>query len=199
MAEFHAPKFATFRCDEQVRKEAQQLIADSQGPDALGQERLGLLLLVEDPAFYTHNGIDFSTPGAGATTITQSVSKRLTFTRFKPGLRKLRQSAYAIELEQQLSKREILAWALRELEFRKASRRWIKGFHKASIAFFGKPIAEINTDQYLLMIASAIAPRDLNVDRPTAKLLERVRRIKKLARGSCKPLNHSDVWLDGCR
>ena len=51
---------------------------------------LDMLLRVEDPSFYTHNGMDLSTPGAGITTITQNLVKRLYFDNFKPGFAKLR-------------------------------------------------------------------------------------------------------------
>jgi monofunctional glycosyltransferase len=187
-----------------LQAEAQQLIANGQGvemlgPDIAGKSRLAILLLVEDPGFYTHSGIDFSTSGAGVTTITQGLSKRLAFTQFRPGIGKIRQSTYAMGLESRLSKQEILALVLHENQFRTVSGRWIKGYKTASQTFFGKPLVETDDDQFILMIASAIAPRDLNPDKPNAKLLERARRIKRLADGSCKPRGHNDVWLDGCR
>ena len=186
-----------------LQREARQLMANGQGADILGLDvagkaRLAILLMVEDPGFYAHNGIDFSTKGAGDTTITQSLSKRLAFTKFKPGIRKIRQSTYALGLEGKLSKAEILALAFRESEFRSASGKWVKGYTAASQTFFGKPVAAISDDQFLLMIASNIAPRDLNPDRPNAKLIERAARIKRLVNGSCTPLSNSDVWLDGC-
>jgi hypothetical protein len=38
---------------------------------------LEMLLAVEDPNFYHHNGMDLQTPGAGITTITQNLVKRI--------------------------------------------------------------------------------------------------------------------------
>ena len=49
-------------------------------------ERLEMLLAVQDPAFYTHHGMDLSTPGAGLTTLTQALVKFLYFDEFKPGV-----------------------------------------------------------------------------------------------------------------
>lgn len=37
--------------------------------------QLDALLKIEDPAFYRHKGVDLKTPGAGLTTITQSLVK----------------------------------------------------------------------------------------------------------------------------
>src|SRR5262249_32074608 len=54
------------------------------------------LLMVEDPAFYEHHGIDLSTPGAGLTTITQGLVKQLYFEHFTPGFAKVKQSLIAV-------------------------------------------------------------------------------------------------------
>ena len=78
---------------------ADALIADGKGWQMLGPVRRKWLLIVEDPTFETHEGIDLTTPGAGITTITQSLSKRLAFDDFQPGIAKLRQTAYAMSLE----------------------------------------------------------------------------------------------------
>ena len=94
---------------DQHRQTAQTLIETGKGADALGPKRIQLLLLVQDPAFHNHEGVDLNTAGAGLTTITQSVSKRLAFENFKPGIGKIKQTTYAISLERHLTKNEILA------------------------------------------------------------------------------------------
>ena len=53
------------------------------------------LLKVEDPNFFSHNGIDYDTKGAGLTTITQAVVKKLYFIHFTPGFKKIEQSLIA--------------------------------------------------------------------------------------------------------
>jgi len=50
------------------------------------RQRLNMLLKVEDPNFYNHKGLDFSTPGAGMTSITQSLVKRFLFQEFSEGI-----------------------------------------------------------------------------------------------------------------
>jgi hypothetical protein len=88
-------------CSDAVALEprAERLIAAGRGPANLGHGRVEQLLLVEDPGFLKHNGVDFDTRGSGLTTLTQSVAKRLGFSSFRPGIRKVRLIGYALGLE----------------------------------------------------------------------------------------------------
>jgi hypothetical protein len=61
----------------------------------LSSRQLEILLKVEDPSFYTHHGVDFTTPGAGWTTITQALAKRFYFDDFQQGLMKVKQTLCA--------------------------------------------------------------------------------------------------------
>ena len=181
-----------------LRERAKILAVQGLGADALGPEKRAVLLKVEDPSFYHNNGIDFSSPGAGKTTITQSLSKRLAFEKFEPGIRKLRQTGYAVGLNQSLSKDDVLTLFLAESSFRGSDRRWTKSFDAASRRFFGKPLAVLDSKSFALMVASGIAPNEMTPDAPNAKLLERVVRIERLVSGKCKASSYDDVWLEGC-
>lgn len=181
-----------------LRERAKELSAQGLGADALGPEKRVLLLKVEDPSFDRNNGTDFSSPGAGKTTITQSLSKRLAFEKFKPGIRKLRQTGYAIGLSQTLSKEEVLTLFLAESSFRGSDGRWTKSFDAASRHFFGKSLAVLDNKSFALMVATGIAPVEFALDKPNTKLLERAVRIERLVNGKCKPSSHDDVWLEGC-
>ena len=44
----------------------------------LTPRQLDILLKVEDPNFFNHHGVDFTTPGAGITTITQGLANSFT-------------------------------------------------------------------------------------------------------------------------
>jgi monofunctional glycosyltransferase len=182
-----------------LRERAKALAAQGLGAKSLGPEKRALLLKVEDPSFDYNNGTDFSSLGAGQTTITQSLSKRLAFEKFKPGIRKLRQTGYAIGLSQSLSKDEVLTLFLAESSFRGSDGRWTKSFDAASRRLFGKPIADLDRNNFTLLIASGIAPKEMAPDAPNATLLERVGRIERFVGGQCKPLRHDDVWLEGCK
>ncbi len=62
----------------------------------LTTEREAILLSVEDPTFWYHKGVDLVTPGAGMTTISQSLVKLLYFPDgFRPGISKIRQTLIA--------------------------------------------------------------------------------------------------------
>lgn len=181
-----------------LRERAKQLEAQGVGASALGPEKRKLLLLVEDPSFDSNNGVDLSTAGAGTTTITQSLSKKLAFTHFRPGLRKIRQTGYAMGLSGALRKEEVLTLFLDKAGFRGRDRKWTDGFDAAAQRFFGKRLADIDLAQFTQLVATGVAPRDLNPDAPNAKLQERIKRIDRLAAGDCKPIDNGDVWLEGC-
>lgn len=187
-----------WRYRQDLAQRAQALAKRGLGEKALGGEKRAILIRVEDPSFYANNGTDFSTPGAGKTTITQSLSKRLAFVHFKPGIRKIRQTGHAIGLSQFLTKGDILTLFLAETPFKSKDGRWITGFDAASLHVFAKPVSALDRDQFTLLVASGIAPAELHADAPTEKLLERVSRINRLIAGQCTPSDHNDVWLDGC-
>lgn len=184
---------------EDLRARADAVIAQGRGGDTLGAAHRAILLAVEDPSFSTHSGVDFSTPGAGLTTITQSAAKRLAFEEFHPGLGKIRQTGYALGLESRLSKEQILALWLETLEMGKGPNGWMVGFHSASAAIYGRPPAELTEAEFVRLAAVLIAPASYDLTRSDAKLDERAARIQRLAAGACEPAGFSDVWLEGCR
>ena len=183
-----------------LRQRVAALAANGQGAQQmLGTEKRAILLAVEDPSFDSNNGTDFSSNGAGQTSITQSQSKRLAFADFKPGLRKIRQTGYAIGLTSRLSKEEILTLFLAESSFKGSDGRWIKGFDAASVRYFATPLEQLDRNRFISLVAAGIAPARLHPDAPNAELVERMRRINRLLAGQCKPAGHDDNFLDGCK
>jgi membrane peptidoglycan carboxypeptidase len=138
------------------------------------------------------------TPGAGFTTVTQSLAKRLAFAHFRPGLSKIRQTAYALGLEKRLSKVQILALYLDTVEMGRGPRGWTKGFFDTSLQIYGRPASELDDQQFFAMVAVLIAPAQFNLRSPDARLNGRVGRIERLIADKCQPLNFRDVWLQGC-
>lgn len=188
------------RSDSDLLSErADNLIADGFGPDDLGPERLDWLLSVEDPDFYGHGGIDVFTAGAGMTTLTQSLAKRLAFKDFKPGIGKIRQTGYALGLEQKLSKEQILSLFLETAEMGNGPNGWMIGFFSASQEVYGREPGALAREEFLRLIAVLIAPSQLRLFEPNEELLDRVGRIDKLLRNECHPEANDDVWLSGCR
>jgi hypothetical protein len=184
---------------EGLRARADELIAQGRGGDSLGGNHRALLLAVEDPNYSEHSGVDFTTPGAGLTTITQSAAKRLAFEEFHPGLGKIRQTGYALGLESRLSKEQILALWLDTLEMGKGPNGWMVGFYTASSTIYGRPPAELSQTEFIRLVAVLIAPTSYDLTRSDARLDERVGRIERLVTGKCAPLGFRDVWLDGCQ
>ncbi|WP_193174493.1 transglycosylase domain-containing protein [Oricola nitratireducens] len=182
-----------------LRQRADRLIAAGHGGHDLGQDRLADLLKVQDPAFFDHRGVDFRSPGAGLTTISQSASKRLAFENFRPGVGKIRQTGYALGLEARLEKSQILALWLDTLEMGRGPDGWMTGFFEASETIFGQSPANIDHEQFLELVAVMIAPGKYDLRGEDPALRERVSRIARLVEGQCAPLDHGDVWLEGCR
>lgn len=177
---------------------ADALIADGRGPDDLGPERLRQLILVQDPGYMAHRGIDLSTQGAGLTTISQSLSKRLGFDEFSPGIGKLRQTGFAFGLESQLSKDQILALWLDTVEMGRGPNGWMTGFFEASESIYSRPLMNVSDHEYHRLLAVLIAPGQFRLLEEDDALDDRSSRIAKLISGNCSPGGQSDVWLDGC-
>ena len=181
---------------------ADALIADGRGGAALGPERRALLLAVEDPSFLRHVGFDLTTPGAGATTITQSLAKREGFADFSPGLKKLRQTGYALGLEAGLSKPQILALFLDSVPMGRLGdgpdAAWVDGLHAASLALYQADPDTLPLRDFARLVAVMIAPGELRLSDPGPRLEARVDRILALTSGRCTPRDHDDVWLEGC-
>lgn len=184
---------------EGLRARADELIAQGRGGDSLGASHRAILLAVEDPNYSAHPGVDFSTPGAGLTTITQSAAKRLAFKEFQPGIGKIRQTGYALGLESRLSKEQILALWLDTLEMGQGPNGWMVGFHTASSTIYGRPPVELTDAEFIRLAAVLIAPTSYDLTKSDSNLEERTGRIQRLVAGACTPLGFRDVWLEGCQ
>ncbi len=183
---------------DEHRQLANQLTASGSGAQALAEQRLQWLLSVEDPGFYHHAGVDIKTPGAGLTTLSQSLAKRLAFDEFKPGISKLRQTGYALALEQKLSKSQLITLFLDTIPMGRCDGVWTVGFFNASERCFGLPANALTDDQFLALVAVMIAPATYNLSNPNDGLHERVSLIKRLVNKECEPNGVFDVWLQGC-
>jgi len=157
------------------------------------------LLAVEDPAFFDHKGVDFTTPGAGRTTITQAVVKKLFFEHFQAGFAKIEQSLIARYVVYPTISREVQLNAfLNVVYLGRGADGPVFGFANGARVFFGKQPKALTSDEFLRLVGALVAPRDLP---PVAGLPasdQRLARIKRLLAGQCRPAGHNDVWLTGC-
>ncbi len=178
--------------------EADRIISEGRGPDALGAERLEQLIKVQDPGFWEHGGIDLTTEGAGLTTISQSLSKRLGFDAFRPGIGKIRQTGFAFGLEKSLDKDQILALWLDTVEMGRGPDGWMVGFFQASNDVYNRPPIELTDGEFHRLVAVLIAPGDYRLHEEDKALEERVSKIGRLLAGECAPTGLRDVLLEGC-
>ena len=159
----------------------------------LSAEQQNILLSVEDPAYFTHRGIDMRTPGAGTTTITQAIAKRLYFKKFTPGFARIEQSLIAMMvIDPAVDKATQLNTFLSVAYFGEG----LIGFDAAARKFFGKSVPALDRPEYIRLVATLIGP-----DRTTPGTADneaRAVRIARLIRGECKPQNNRDVTYEAC-
>lgn len=163
------------------------------------RRRIDMLLKVEDPNFYHHHGVDFSTPGAGMTTITQSLVKHFYFDHFHPGFPKIEQTLIArFVLDPAMPKDAQLAAFLNFTPFAIVRGHRIIGFDDAARTYYGRPLAEVSDHQFLSLDAMLVSPRDLDPITHHAANEERVRRIEAMLAGKCAPTGLRDIYYESC-
>jgi monofunctional glycosyltransferase len=152
-------------------------------PASLSGERIAMLIRVQDPNFWTHHGVDWSAPLA--TTVAQSVVKKLYFEKFEPGIAKIKQTLIA----------HFAVDALTSKNAQLAAFIDVNGLDAAARTWFGKPLEALDDEQYLSLLATNNTPR---VAPGTPENKERVARIRKYLSGLCERRGLADVWLENC-
>ena len=133
----------------------------------LPQHLPSAFLAIEDERFYSHPGIDrkailrafFQNTKSGKTaqggsTLTQQLVKNLVLTREKTYKRKVQEMWLAYEMEQILSKQEILELYLNRIDL----GRRIVGIEAASQRYFGKSARQVTLSEAALLAAIPQAP-----------------------------------------
>ena len=161
-------------------------------PSDVSAEQLRVLLTVEDPRFFSHHGVDFFTPGAGMTTITQAVVKFVYFKPFHPGVMKIRQTLLAIGFDARIDKRTQLALFLNAGYFGTYNGHEVRGFEDAAGTYFHRDFASLTRQQYLSLVAMCVGPDKYSVATHRQENAERIARIERLLRGECQPKS----WLE---
>lgn len=121
----------------------------------------------EDSRFYQHKGIDFrgiiravyqdireGGKVQGGSTITQQLVKNIFFSQGKSISRKLWEMAYAIRIEQQYSKGQILEFYMNSIYL--GHDAW--GVQAASKVYFGKNVADLNVSECAMIAGLAKSP-----------------------------------------
>ena len=160
-------------------------------PDGL----LKTLLLVEDRHFSTHYGID---PWAiaramwsnfrsgrvhqGGSTITQQLVKNLYLSSERTLTRKLKEAFYSLLLEIHFEKHEILEAYINEVFLAQAGTRAIHGFSLASSHFFGRELAQLEPQDFALLVGMVKAPSTYNPHRNPEAALQRRNLVLRILR-----------------
>ena len=160
----------------------------------LTKKQKSALLSIEDSNFYTHNGFDFQTAGAGLTSITQAMVKYLYFDHFEAGFKKLEQTLIAwLAVTPLISKNNQLTVFINTAYMGKVDGKQIRGFSDASNAYYDKNFSELSDDEYLSLVALLIAPNTFHILKHKDKNDERVKRIKKVLSGEYQPKSLNDM------
>ena len=135
------------------------------------QRLLEAFLATEDSRFYDHHGLDpvgiaralwvaVSNGGAsqGASTITQQLARNFFLTPEKTMIRKAREAVLAIEIENTLSKQEILELYLNKIFLGYRSY----GVAAAAQTYFGKSLDELTLSEMAIIAGLPKAPSTMN-------------------------------------
>ncbi len=161
--------------------------------EELSPRQMEILIKVQDPNFHNHKGVEFSEPGSGWTTITQSLAKRFYFNPFKQGIRKIKQILLArFVLHYQLSKEEQLLIFINYVWFEKG----VTGFRDAALHFYSKDITQLNEDEFIALMAMPVNPKRYNINIHPDNNADRSLKIKKMLRGEYQPKGLFDVYYD---
>lgn len=128
------------------------------------------VLAQEDRLFYVHSGINWElvlralgrniAAGEvryGASTLTMQLARELFLDKERRLLRKLREMAYALQLERQLDKAQILELYLNVVHWGPG----LRGIGAASCYYFGIPPAELSPEQSTRLVALLPSPERL--------------------------------------
>lgn len=161
----------------------------------LSKRQKEIIIKVQDPGFYDHRGIDLSTPGAGLTTITQAIVKKLYFENFKSGFAKIKQSLIArFVVNAMISKNEQLTIFINAMYFGNVNGKPVVGLESAAKAYYGQSVKTLSEDQFISLIAMIVMPGTFHIlDHPDWNK-DRTQRIKTLVAGKYKPKGLMDQY-----
>lgn len=146
--------------------------------DEIPKPLLDILIAVEDKDFYDHWGISLTgiaraaivnlTHGSrrqGGSTLTQQLVKNMYLSSERTYSRKLTEVVMSLLLEYHYSKEAIITAYINEVYLAQLGNSALHGFSAASQHFFGRPINELNIDEFALLIGMVKGPSLYNPQR----------------------------------
>ncbi|MFN8586343.1 MAG: monofunctional biosynthetic peptidoglycan transglycosylase [Candidatus Eisenbacteria bacterium] len=144
------------------------------------------VLIAEDDAFFSHDGLDWNEIKAsarkdlqtgriarGGSTITQQLAKNLWLGTERTPLRKFKELLLALRLERELSKRRIFELYLNSIEWGDG----VFGAEAAARRWYGTSASQLSARQSVRLAAVIINPRRYSPVEPPRRIERRVRMI----------------------
>ncbi len=154
--------------------------------DKIPQHVVNAFLAAEDGEFYKHGGINYMAilratmaniragrSVQGGSTITQQVAKTLMLSPEKTLLRKAREALLAIQMEENLSKDEILFLYLNQIFFGQGA----SGIENAAQTYFKKSVAQLTIPEAALLAGLPQAPSKYSPTKNPSRAKERQRYV----------------------
>ena len=177
--------------------------ADNQLIDEIGNRRnpvqyedipsvlINALIATEDVRFYSHPGVDIQSlirgfygfiTGkrlGGGSTITMQLANNLSFDSDNVYLRKFKEIPFALQIQRELTKEEILTLYLNTIYFGAGA----DGIGAASFVYYGKSVSELTLAESAMMISLLPCPSTCNpFSNPNRALERRETRLQNMLR-----------------
>ena len=186
------PAAETYR-DVQLETPLRIYTADNRLIDELGNRRnpvqyedipevlINALIATEDVRFYSHPGVDLQSllrgfygfiTGqrlGGGSTITMQLANNLSFDSDNVYLRKFKEIPFALQIQRELSKEEILTLYLNTIYFGAGA----DGIGAASFVYYGKDVSELTLAESAMMISLLPCPSACNPFSNSSRALDR--------------------------
>jgi len=139
--------------------------------EQIPKQLIQAILAAEDARFYEHHGVDFKgllravyslastgVKAQGGSTITMQVARNFFLSREKTYLRKLNEIILSLQIEQTLTKNQILTLYLNKIYLGNRSY----GVGAAANVYYGKSLQELNLSQFAMIAGLPKAPSTFN-------------------------------------
>jgi penicillin-binding protein 1B len=143
------------------------------------------ILSIEDRRFFQHSGVNYYRLAEavlldlrghhkqGGSTLTMQLARGFFLTPQQTIKRKLEEMLIAVELEQRLSKKQILELYVNQVDMGQRGSFAIKGFGEASQAYFGKDIGDLTLPEATLLAGIVNGPTYFSPYRHPDRAMER--------------------------
>lgn len=131
---------------------------------------INAVIASEDPRFYSHPGVDFrgllrgfygfvrGINLGGGSTITMQLANNISFDSDTVYARKLKEIPFALRIQRELSKEEIITLYLNLIYFGSGA----DGINAAAFVYYGKPIGELQLHQFAMLVSVLPCPTPCN-------------------------------------